>query len=102
MCHFETKTFDLETMRRKYFFKNLPPGERGVEIKKLGDVFVPSNPDVFMHILWLGNNIMLNVMQFPTKKKPWLSNTLDNVLSVLNCICIKLCVLNVSVLNALL
>lgn len=44
------------------FFFNLPLGCQEVEIKKLDDVFVPSNPDVFIHILWLGNNIMLNVI----------------------------------------
>lgn len=60
-----------------FFFEICQLG-REVEIKKL-DVFVPSNPDDFIHILWLSNNIMFNVIQLSTKEKPWLSNILDNV-----------------------
>lgn len=48
-------------------------------IIKLDVVFVPPNLDVFVSILWLDTNIILNVTQLPTKEKLWPSNTLDSM-----------------------
>lgn len=42
-------------------------------------VFVHPNLNIFLNILFLGTNIILNVMQLPTKEKPCLSNILDNM-----------------------